>query len=113
MALCANRTGRQARALAAVTLCLYFVPVHAQGIGPPDLGIFNYVILGAWLLAWLSVFIYPIALVVYFFQRQSDAWAKQQDGDFVAPSRGPKIFKWSVKIHVGLTLGGLLFFALD
>lgn len=109
----ATRFDRTARALVAISFCLLVAPLHAQGIGPPDLGIFNYVILGMWLGFWLGVFIYPIALVIYFVRRQSDSRAAERDEEFVAPSRGAAILKWSVITHLVLTLGLLLVFALN
>ncbi len=108
-----NRIYLTARALVAISLCLLVVPLRAQGIGPPDLGVFNYVIVGVWLFFWIGVFVYPIAVVVYFIRRQSDAWAEEQDDEFVAPSRGEAILKWSFITHLVLTLANLLVFALQ
>ena len=101
---------RAARALATVSLCLLAAPLHAQGAGPPDLGAAGYVILGMWLFFWIGVFVYPIALVVYLIQRQSDARAQEQDDEFIAAARGATILRRSVITHIVLTLAALLVF---
>ena len=106
-----GRIGRTVLALVTASLCMLFAPLHAQGIGPPDLGIFNYVLIGGWLLFWIAVFVYPIALVVYLVLRLSAASNEEQES--VTPSRGYAVLRWSVKIHLALTLAGLLLFALD
>ena len=98
------------RALATVALCLLAAPLHAQGAGPPDLGAFGYVILGMWLFFWIGVFVYPIALAIYFIQRQSDARAEEQDDEYIVPARGEAILRRSVIVHVVLTLAALLVF---
>ena len=101
---------RRARALAAVSACLVAAPLYAQGAGPPDLGALGYVILAVWLGFWIGVFVYPIALVIYFIQRQSDARAAEQDDEFIAPARGEAIFKKAVISHLVLTVAALILF---
>ena len=101
---------RLARTLAVLSLCLLAAPIYAQGAGPPDLGAAGYVILGVWLGFWIGVFVYPIALVIYFIQRQSDARAAEQDEDFIAPARGAAIFKRAIISHLVLTVAALILF---
>ena len=103
-------SARLARALAVPALCVLAAPIYAQGAGPPDLGAAGYVILGVWLGFWIGVFVYPIALVIYLIQRQSDARAAEQNDEFVAPARGVAIFKKAIISHLVLTVAALILF---
>ncbi len=70
----------------------------------------GYVLIGMWLFFWIAVFLYPIALVIYFIRRQSDSRAEEQSHDSVGPSLAATIFKRSVITHLVLTLAALLLF---
>ena len=105
-----TRRRRTARYLAAISLHLLAAPLYAQGAGPPDLGAAGYVILGMWLFFWIGVFVYPIALVIYFIRRQSNARAEEQDDDLRVPSLEAAMLRGSVIAHVVLTLAALILF---
>ncbi len=105
-----TESDRLTQTLAALSLCLLAAPIYAQGAGPPDLGAAGYVILGVWLGFWIGVVVYPIALVIYLIQRQSDARAAEQVDEFVAPARGVAILRRAVITHAVLTLAALVLF---
>jgi hypothetical protein len=86
-------------------LLIFYVGAGAgQGSGPADFGWLNHVIIGGWLLFWLGVIVYPVALVVllvwHLWAPDSDAGEESRDG----VQKLTAVARWAVGIHLGLTL---------